>query len=73
MVAREAEPLVRTLACEFKVVAIVGPRQSGKTTLAKAVFTAKPYASLEDPDLLRFCAGRPAPLSRPVPGGRGDR
>jgi len=36
MVVREAESLARTLAREFKVVAIVGPRQSGKTTLARS-------------------------------------
>lgn len=28
-----------------------GPRQSGKTTLAKAAFPDKPYLSLEDPDI----------------------
>jgi predicted AAA+ superfamily ATPase len=31
------------------VVAITGPRQSGKTTLARAFFADKPYVSLEDP------------------------
>lgn len=30
---------------------ITGPRQSGKTTLAKAVFAGKPYVSLEDQDV----------------------
>ena len=69
MVAREAEPLARTLAREFKVVAIVGPRQSGKTTLAKAVFAAKPYASLEDPDLLRFAQEDPRRFLGQYPDG----
>ena len=36
MVTREAELLARTLAREFKIVAIIGPRQSGKTPLAQA-------------------------------------
>lgn len=31
-------------------MAIIGPRQSGKTTLARQVFADKPYVSLEDPD-----------------------
>lgn len=69
MVAREAEPLARTLAREFKVVAIVGPRQSGKTTLAKAAFAAKPYASLEDPDLLRFAQEDPRRFLGQYPDG----
>ncbi len=69
MVPREAEQLARTLAREFKIVAIVGPRQSGKTTLAKAVFTAKPYASLEDPDLLRFAQEDPRRFLGQFPGG----
>ena len=30
---------------------VTGPRQSGKTTLAKVIFPNKPYASLEDPDI----------------------
>ncbi len=31
------------------MLAITGPRQSGKTTLARALFADKPYVSLEDP------------------------
>ncbi|MBY0435858.1 MAG: AAA family ATPase, partial [Cyclobacteriaceae bacterium] len=50
MVARNAEKQLRLLAREFRSVAVVGPRQSGKTTLAKSVFPRKPYVSLEDPD-----------------------
>jgi predicted AAA+ superfamily ATPase len=50
MVTRSAEKLLRLLAKEFRSVAVVGPRQSGKTTLVKSVFPRKPYVSLEDPD-----------------------
>ncbi len=35
----------------FPVVAILGPRQSGKTTLAKKVFSNHKYISLEDTDI----------------------
>lgn len=35
----------------FPVVAIIGPRQSGKTTLAKKLFKEYTYVSLEDFDL----------------------
>jgi predicted AAA+ superfamily ATPase len=50
MVKRNAEKWLRLLAKEFRSVAVVGPRQSGKTTLVKAVFSKKPYVSLENPD-----------------------
>lgn len=41
---------MRLLAKQFRAVAVVGPRQSGKTTLTQMVFPRKPYVSLEDPD-----------------------
>jgi uncharacterized protein len=50
MIKRAAEKKLRLYAKQFRTLAIVGPRQSGKTTLAKKVFPKKPYVSLEDPD-----------------------
>jgi predicted AAA+ superfamily ATPase len=35
----------------FPIVALTGPRQVGKTTLARLQFPEKPYVSLENPDL----------------------
>ena len=49
MLPRTLAETLRRLAQSFPVVAITGPRQSGKTTLARAVFADKPYVSLEDP------------------------
>ena len=49
MIIRRASATLATLARGYPVVAITGPRQSGKTTLAKAQFPDKPYVSLEDP------------------------
>ncbi|MFN8354596.1 MAG: ATP-binding protein [Spirosomataceae bacterium] len=40
-------------------MAVVGPRQSGKTTLCRAVFPEKPYVSLENPDVLDFATTDP--------------
>lgn len=54
MIKRTAEKSLLQLANQFKSVAVVGPRQSGKTTLVKAVFSNKPYVSLENPDLRKF-------------------
>jgi len=44
MLAIEEE--VEHLASQFKAIAIVGPRQSGKTTQARTVFPDKQYVSL---------------------------
>ncbi len=50
-IKRKIEKEVRQLAREFPIVAILGPRQSGKTTLAKYIFKKYKYVSLEDPDM----------------------
>jgi predicted AAA+ superfamily ATPase len=47
---RDATAALRRLARGFPVVAVTGPRQSGKTTLVRATFPGKAYVSLEDPD-----------------------
>ncbi len=48
MIKREAEATVKELARGYPVVIITGPRQSGKTTLAKSAFPDKEYVSLEN-------------------------
>lgn len=50
MIVRTVEEHVRRLAGSFPVVTITGPRQSGKTTLCRNVFSTLPYVTLEDPD-----------------------
>ncbi len=48
-IAREAEPYVRGALNRFPALALLGPRQSGKTTLARRSFPEMPYSNLEDP------------------------
>lgn len=48
MITRHAEDALVRLASQFPVVAVTGPRQSGKTTLAKMVFPDAPYVSFDD-------------------------
>jgi uncharacterized protein len=48
MIPRQAESYARKLASFFRIVSVAGPRQSGKTTLARAAFAHLPYVSLED-------------------------
>jgi uncharacterized protein len=50
MIQRNITDLLKIYAQSFRSVLIIGPRQSGKTTLAKTVFPNKPYVSLENPD-----------------------
>ncbi len=50
MIKRDAERLLKAYSRQFRALAVVGPRQSGKTTLVKKVFPKKPYVSLENPD-----------------------
>lgn len=58
-IPRHAQPSVHRLAKSFPVLAITGPRQSGKTTLAQMCFPDKPYVSLEDPDVRRMASEDP--------------
>jgi len=51
MIERRLMPHLRTAAGSFPVVVLTGPRQSGKTTLARATFKDLAYASLEQPDV----------------------
>lgn len=48
MIEREIANKLKNLVATFPVVTIEGPRQSGKTTLAKMVFPEYAYANLED-------------------------
>lgn len=53
-----AEPL-RRYAASYPVVAVTGPRQSGKTTLVREIFTNYTYANLEAPDTRAFARTDP--------------
>jgi predicted AAA+ superfamily ATPase len=44
---------------KFPVLAVTGPRQSGKTTLLKSILPDYRYVSLENPDMLDFATKDP--------------
>lgn len=69
MIQREAEKELIILADSFKAVAVVGPRQSGKTTLVRKVFDGKPYVNLENPDMRRFALEDPRGFLSNYPDG----
>lgn len=50
MFQRQIAKELISLANDYPVVTVIGPRQSGKTTLVRFVFPQKPYISLEDID-----------------------
>lgn len=51
IIKREITQTLLALSKQFQVVAIMGPRQSGKTTLAKETFKEYAYVTLEDLDM----------------------
>lgn len=51
MVPRTLAKTLQTLATQYPVLTITGPRQSGKTTLSRTTFPSHHYVSLEAPDV----------------------
>lgn len=69
MIKREAEKQLKVLAEQFKAVAVVGPRQSGKTTLVKMIFKDKAYVNFENPDTRLFAMDDPRGFLANYPNG----
>lgn len=69
MFYRTVTPTLISLATEFPVVTITGPRQSGKTTLCRATFPDKPYINLEQPETRQFAKDDPKGFLATIPDG----
>lgn len=59
MLHRQAASVLLQKAKQYPVLAMTGPRQAGKSTLAKMLFPKKPYLSLEDLDHRQFAIEDP--------------
>ena len=52
MFKRDLAPTLKKVASQFPVIVLTGPRQSGKTTLLRQLFTKHNYINLENPETL---------------------
>ena len=59
MISRDLAQELTTLLAEYPIVTILGPRQSGKTTLAQMVLPDFQYVNLELPDNYRLANDDP--------------
>jgi predicted AAA+ superfamily ATPase len=58
-IARDIEPIIKKGAKQIPIIAIIGPRQSGKSTLAKKIFKNHIYLDMQDADNLDFAKNDP--------------
>jgi len=69
MIERDITAELQRSAAEYPAVTILGPRQSGKTTLARKTFPDKPWVSLEDPDVRMAAEADPRGFLGQFPDG----
>lgn len=69
MIDRDLASVLRKAARQFPAVTLTGPRQSGKSTLCRALFPRLPYVSLEAPDIRAFARDDPRAFLAAYPKG----
>lgn len=67
-VARQISNTIRALMAQYPVVAVTGPRQSGKTTLLQTMFPDYQYVSLENSNMHTFAQNDPLGFLKKYPG-----
>ena len=68
-IGRQALNVLLQRATLYPVVTVLGPRQSGKTTLCRMAFPDKPYVNLEQPDVREFAQQDPKAFLAQFPNG----
>ncbi|MBU0480896.1 MAG: ATP-binding protein [Proteobacteria bacterium] len=69
MIPRKLADYAKFIATRYPVVTITGPRQSGKTTLAREVFADKAYVNLENPLTREYATDDPVGFLNQFRGG----
>ena len=69
MIVRDLAPRLLRAATQSPAVTLTGPRQSGKTTLCRAMFPRHPYMTLEAPDEREFATDDPRAFLAQFPEG----
>ena len=69
LITRQAHHALARISLAFPVLALTGPRQSGKTTLARSSFPDKPYRTLEDPETRQLAMADPRAFLAQFPDG----
>ena len=69
MIKRDLTPFLIEAAKTWPAVTLTGPRQSGKTTLCRALFPHHPYETLEAPDVRAFAIEDPRSFLAQFPDG----
>lgn len=69
MIQRTAYAALMRLAEQFPVIAITGPRQSGKSTLTHAAFPDKKYVSFDDRNYRELAKSNPGDFLKAFPDG----
>lgn len=69
MIKRDLAPELIRAARQFPSITLTGPRQSGKTTLCRAVFPDHPYTTLEAPDIRALASEDPRGFLAQFPHG----
>lgn len=68
MIKRELQSKIKEQLAQFPVIAITGPRQSGKTTLAKKLLPDYAYFNLEDINTRRLAEEDPVAFLNSIEG-----
>ncbi len=69
MILRDLAPRLKEAARTWPSITLTGPRQSGKTTLCRALFPQHAYATLEAPDVRAFATEDPLSFLAQFPHG----
>lgn len=69
MIPRNAYNSLMRLASEFPIIAITGPRQSGKTTLVRFAFPNKKFISFDDKSMRELASSNPGDFLKAFPDG----